>query len=71
MSGLLLLTTANVFAQQKPSKTPAAPAKKEAPAPQKGTAAKDATPEQPKADKKPDQAAAYYHFSLAHMYEEM
>ena len=31
----------------------------------------EASPSQPKADKKPDQAAAYYHFALAHMYEEM
>lgn len=78
--GLFLFITANVFAQQKPApKTPAAPPQKETAAPQKGAATKDAnpaatkdaTPSQPKADKKPDQAAAYYHFSLAHMYEEM
>ena len=77
ISGLLLLTTA-VFAQQGASpKTPAVPSQKEkdAAAPQKGAAAKDAAkdanPSQPKAGKKPDQAAAYYHFALAHMYEEM
>ncbi len=75
LSVLFLLTTVTVFAQQgKSTKTPAAPAQKEA-APQKGAASKDANqaanPSQPKADKKPDQAAAYYHFSLAHMYEEM
>jgi tetratricopeptide (TPR) repeat protein len=46
---------------------------------QKDASPKDANPAakaaQPKAesktDKKPDQAAAYYHFGLAHMYEEM
>jgi tetratricopeptide (TPR) repeat protein len=73
LSGLLLLTTANVFSQQKPApKNPAAPIKKDA-APQKGAATADATKEasQPKPEKKPDQAAAYYHFALAHMYEEM
>src|SRR6478672_3877066 len=75
LSLMFLLTTVTVFAQQgKSSKTPAAPGQKEA-APQKGAAtkdaAKDANASQPKTDKKPDQAAAYYHFSLAHMYEEM
>jgi tetratricopeptide (TPR) repeat protein len=73
LSGLLLLTTLNVFSQQKPvPKTPAAPNKKDA-APQKGAATTDATRDasQPKPEKKPDQAAAYYHFALAHMYEEM
>lgn len=70
LSGLLLFTTATVFAQQgKGPKTPATPPQKDA-APQKG-AAKEASPSQPKAEKKPDQAAAYYHFALAHMYEEM
>src|SRR6267154_1134381 len=71
LPGLLLLTTANVLAQQSSPKTPAAPSKKEAAPAQKAPAAKNTVPEQPKADKKPDQAAAYYHFSLAHMYEEM
>src|SRR4029077_7518088 len=48
------------------------PAKEKAPAaPAPKAAAKDATPTQPAAAKKPDQAAAYYHYSLAHMYEEM
>src|ERR1700681_3320864 len=84
LSGLLLFTTANVFAQQGAAqKKPAAPSKKETAAPPKVAATKDANqdgtkaanqaakPSQPKAEKKPDQAAAYYHFSLAHMYEEM
>ncbi|HEY2497060.1 MAG TPA: tetratricopeptide repeat protein [Candidatus Angelobacter sp.] len=73
LSGLLLLITANLFAQQGTPKTPNAPSQKETPA-QKAPAkdlAKDATPSQPKEVKKPDQAAAYYHYSLAHMYEEM
>jgi tetratricopeptide (TPR) repeat protein len=69
LPGLVLLTTANVFAQKNTSpKTPAAPQQKDA-QPQKPAAKADAS--QPKTDKKPDQAAAYYHFSLAHMYEEM
>src|SRR6267142_3012236 len=76
LSGLLLLTTTSVFAQQSSPKSQspakAAPSKKEA-APAQQAPAK---PDQPiadkkTADKKPDQAAAYYHFSLAHMYEEM
>src|SRR5579871_23122 len=74
LSGLLLLTTTSMLAQQNTPKSqpPAksAPAKKDAAPAQQAPAAKTA-PEQPKADKKPDQAAAYYHFSLAHMYEEM
>jgi tetratricopeptide (TPR) repeat protein len=71
LSGLLLFTTVTVVAQQGASpKAPATPSQKEA-APQKGAATKEASPSQPKADKKPDQAAAYYHFALAHMYEEM
>src|SRR5208283_222329 len=41
----------------------------EAPAPQESSAPDQTAP--PAAPKKPDQAAAYYHFSLAHMYEEM
>ena len=71
LSGLLLLTTANVFGQQKAApKTPAAPPQKETPAPQKG-ATKAATDATATPAKTPDQAAAYYHVSLAHMYEEM
>jgi tetratricopeptide (TPR) repeat protein len=75
LSGLLLLSTVTVFAQSGSKKTPAAPAQKQPAASQKDAsqkdAAKDASPDQPKTDKKPDQAEAYYHFSLAHMYEEM
>src|SRR5260221_12593086 len=61
--GTLLLGSAGLVAQQ--------PGKEKTPAPAPKSAAKDATPSQPTAAKKPDQAAAYYHFSLAHMYEEM
>jgi len=64
----LILASVGLAAQQKAQpKTPAqAPATRNAPA--------QTTPEknaQPAAEKKPDQAAAYYHFALAHMYEEM
>jgi tetratricopeptide (TPR) repeat protein len=70
LPGLLLLSTSIVFAQKTTApKTPATPAQKDA-QPQKSPAAK-ADANRPKTDKKPDQAAAYYHFSLAHMYEEM
>ena len=73
LPGLLLLTTASVFAQQSSPKSQApaktAPSKKDTTPAQQAPAA--TTPNQPKTDKKPDQAAAYYHFSLAHMYEEM
>src|SRR5258707_2863836 len=71
LPGLLLLTTANVLAEQASPTTASAPSKKEAAPAQKSAAAKNGPPGQPKADKKPDQAAAYHHFSLAHMYEEM
>jgi tetratricopeptide (TPR) repeat protein len=75
LSALFLLATVTVFAQQGTGpKTPVTPSPKDA-APQKGAASRDANqaakPSQPKTDKKPDQAAAYYHYGLAHMYEEM
>jgi tetratricopeptide (TPR) repeat protein len=41
------------------------------PAQEKAPAQKKEAPAESNAAKKPDQAAAYYHFSLAHMYEEM
>jgi tetratricopeptide (TPR) repeat protein len=79
VAGVFLLATANVFALQAAPK--AAPSGQKTPSgqkqgpPQSGAtgkdAAKDASPGQPKGEKKPDQAAAYYHFALAHMYEEM
>src|SRR5215831_1783354 len=69
LPGLLLLSASVAFPQKNTApKTPATPAQKDA-QPQKPAAKADAS--QPKTDKKPDQAAAYYHFSLAHMYEEM
>ncbi|HWF06712.1 MAG TPA: tetratricopeptide repeat protein, partial [Candidatus Angelobacter sp.] len=67
LSGLLLLSTVTVFAQSGTKKMPAP----KQPAASQKDAAKDSAADQPKADKKPDQAEAYYHFSLAHMYEEM
>jgi tetratricopeptide (TPR) repeat protein len=74
LPGLLLLTASVAFPQKNTApKTPATPQQKDA-QPQKAPATKGANQadaSQPKADKKPDQAAAYYHFSLAHMYEEM
>jgi tetratricopeptide (TPR) repeat protein len=72
LSGLLLLSTITAFAQTAPAKK--TPAPKDSAASQKDatkSATKGAPADQPKTDKKPDQAAAYYHFGLAHMYEEM
>jgi tetratricopeptide (TPR) repeat protein len=72
LSGLLLLSTITAFAQTAPAKK--TPAAKDSAASQKDAtknATKSAPADQPKTDKKPDQAAAYYHFGLAHMYEEM
>lgn len=76
LSGLLILSTATGFAQSGAKKK--APATQEDPSVQKGTVpdasakkaepAKDATADKPVV---PDKAEAYYHFSLAHMYEEM
>jgi tetratricopeptide (TPR) repeat protein len=57
------LTTTGVLAQSQPAK-PAAPAN---PAP----AANPAPTPAPPTDKDPDRASAYYHFTLAHSYEEM
>ena len=74
LPGLLLLSTSMVFAQKNTApKTQATPPQKDAQS-QKSPATKGANQadaSQPKTDKKPDQAQAYYHFSLAHMYEEM
>ena len=53
-----------------PDKTPAAPAKSAAPAQKEAAPGKPAATV-PAAPQKADQGAAYYHFSLAHMYEEM
>jgi tetratricopeptide (TPR) repeat protein len=59
LAGVLLASLA--FAQQTPSSTPNAAA---APPPQE-------TPSAPSAARTPDRAAAYYHYSLAHIYEEL
>jgi tetratricopeptide (TPR) repeat protein len=65
LAGLFLLTAASVLAQSSATqKTPAA-------SPQKDSAAKDSTASKTKTDKQPDQAEAYYHYALGHMYEEM
>src|ERR1700743_1444245 len=73
LSGLLILSTANGFAQSGAKKTQPAPAQKDSAAQRRPAPAKDAASDQATADKPvtPDQAEAYYHFSLAHMYEEM
>jgi len=61
----LLIISSSVLAQQAPQgKTPGAQ-------PQKGVVSKDTAPSQPQTPRKIDQAASYYHFGLAHMYEEM
>lgn len=78
--GTLLLGSLSLFAQQgtqdkkpaapaKQEKTPAAPAKNDAaPAPATATTQPQSGK---KSERKIDQGAAYYHFALAHMYEEM
>ena len=60
----LLLGSMSLTAQQ--TSQPKAPA--QAPTTKSAAPEKNA---QPAAEKKPDQAAAYYHYGLAHMYEEM
>ncbi len=77
----LLAGTASGFAQQTPSQSePATGVEKSAPAAEQPTPdtpdTKDATtpaenPAPPQAPAHPDKAAAYYHFMMAHMYEEM
>ncbi|HSM86464.1 MAG TPA: tetratricopeptide repeat protein, partial [Candidatus Limnocylindrales bacterium] len=60
----LFLVSIPVLAQQgNQKKTPAAPAQKQP--------AQPSTPDRSPAEKQPDHAASYYHFALAHMYEEM
>jgi tetratricopeptide (TPR) repeat protein len=85
LSGTLLLASLSLTAQQPTQRKPpadspinkgldkdAAPAKPAAKdSNQAKPAAKDANPAKPATEKKPDQAAAYYHYGLAHMYEEM
>src|SRR5215468_7162546 len=61
----LALASFSVFAQQNP---PAAQNQEKTSSPAQ---AQPANPQPSSAAKKPDRAAAYYHYSLAHMYEEM
>jgi tetratricopeptide (TPR) repeat protein len=65
---------AGVAQNPSPSASPATPASDSGSSDvvdsQQGSAA-PAPPSQPAAQKQPDKAAAYYHFMLAHMYEEM
>ncbi len=66
LSGALLLSTLSLMAQQPTQRKPPA----DSPI-NKVTEQNTAPAKAPAADKKPDPAAAYYHFGLAHMYEEM
>jgi tetratricopeptide (TPR) repeat protein len=80
---LLLAVPASGFAQQPSQAEPASGVESPAPAPtQKASPdAQDAAPDSaapasdaqvsPKPPAQPDKAAAYYHFMMAHMYEEM
>jgi tetratricopeptide (TPR) repeat protein len=64
----LALASVAALAQETPPATQPAPTQENTPAPQKDPAPNEAqTPEGPKVD----HAASYYHFGLAHMYEEM
>jgi tetratricopeptide (TPR) repeat protein len=78
----LLALSVPAFAQSQPSTSPAQhpgaapqqkpamPPDKPAPPPQDTTANPEVSG-QPASPKTPDRAAAYYHYTLAHMYEEM
>jgi tetratricopeptide (TPR) repeat protein len=71
---LFVFASGSLFAQQKTTpKAPdsKAPAQKDAAPPAAQNTQKNPLASTPQAEKKPDQGAAYYHFSLAHMYEEM
>jgi tetratricopeptide (TPR) repeat protein len=61
--GLALITSATLFGQEKPS---APPPSRHPQVQQPATA-----PAHPSQAKAPDHAASYYHFAMAHMYEEM
>ncbi|MGH9569504.1 MAG: tetratricopeptide repeat protein, partial [Candidatus Angelobacter sp.] len=61
--GLALITSATLFGQEKPS----APPPSTHPQVQQPATA----PAHPSQAKVPDHAASYYHFAMAHMYEEM
>ncbi len=64
--GILVLATVSLTAQQPTQRKPPA----DSPI-NNVTQQNNAPAKQPAAEKKPDPAAAYYHFGLAHMYEEM
>jgi tetratricopeptide (TPR) repeat protein len=71
---VLLVSAASGFAQQtEPAKgveTPAPPPQEKA-SPSPATTTPSSPTETPKPVQQPNQAAAYYHFMMAHMYEEM
>jgi tetratricopeptide (TPR) repeat protein len=73
--GSLLLASFSLAAQQPSQRKPPADSPINKGLDKDAAPAKPATPVKPAtpstAEKKPDQAAAYYHFGLAHMYEEM
>ena len=77
----LLATSATGFAQQPPSQTKPASSVETPAQPQEATPAPNeeapvanaqpGAPQDAKQPSQPDKAAAYYHFMMAHMYEEM
>lgn len=70
--GLILASSCSLLAQQPPTSTPdQAPATTGQEGKNNSSAQNTAESQQSASPKKVDRAAAYYHFSLAHMYEEM
>jgi tetratricopeptide (TPR) repeat protein len=59
-----IVTPASTLGQQTPQSTPATP-------PSSSTGQKPASTPSASTQKPPDRSAAYYHFGLAHMYEDM
>lgn len=80
---VLAVATTGIGQQQPQAQPPAQQPETKAPAPQQKAPAQEGTGEaaapapapsaasEPTSNKTPDKAAAYYHFSMAHMYEEM
>jgi tetratricopeptide (TPR) repeat protein len=66
----LILASVSVFAQQNPPSTPPAGHSLSLPAGKQAGAAQSSAPKTA-IPKKTDHAASYYHYALAHMYEEM
>src|ERR1700678_3038216 len=62
-----IVTPASTLGQQTPQSTPATPP----PSPTTSTGQKPASTPPASTQKPPDRSAAYYHFGLAHMYEDM